>query len=92
MSPSPFERYRGQNVVVDTRSPHITFLGRLEEIAEGGLLLRDADVHDADQSRTPREVYVMETHKHGVKVNRKEVLVRLEEVVSVSRLEDVVVY
>ena len=29
---------------------------------------------------------------HGVHVNRREVLIRLDEVVSVSRLDDIIVY
>ena len=90
--PSPFDRYLGSCVVVDVRATSLTYLGTLAEVSDHGLVLKDADVHDASQSRTPREVYVLESKRHGVKANRREVLIRLEEVVSMSKLEDVKEY
>ena len=88
----PFSDYVGADVVVDTKIPTVAYLGRLEESANGLLRLSQVDVHDMQETRTTREVYVMESKKYGVKVNRKEVLVRLEEVVSVSRLDDIMIY
>lgn len=82
----------GHAVVIDTRSGNPVYLGMLAEVGARALTLRDADVHDTSDSRTPREIYVMESKKFGVKMNRREVQVRLDEIVSISRLEDVVVY
>ena len=53
------------------------------------LLLKNADVHDLRDSATTREVYIHDARVHGVQPNRKSVQVRLDQVVSVSLLDDV---
>ena len=92
MSVSPFAPYAGCDVIIDTGTPHLTYLGRLQEITENAIVLRDADVHDMRDSKTPREVYVMESKKFGIKANRKEVRLRADQVVSMTRLDDIVIY
>ena len=90
--PEPFSEHLGCEVVVDTHAANLVYLGRLERISKESLCLKSADVHDLAESRTLREVYVMESKKLGIRANRKEVTIRMEEVVSISRLEDIVVY
>ena len=80
----------GHVVVVDTRSPFV-FLGRLQEVRETFAVLRDTDAHDLRETMTTREAYVLDAVRHGVNVNRAEVWVRWDEVVCVSRIDDVVV-
>ncbi len=81
----------GEQVVLDLRAPMV-ILGRLESAGPEGLVLADADVHDMGQSASTKERYVLEARKHGIRRNRAQVFVRAEEVVALSRLEDVVPY
>lgn len=79
----------GKIVVVDVESPYV-FVGKLQEIRDKTLVLRNGDVHDLRDSTTTREVYVRDARVHGVQPNRKNVHVRLDKVVSVALLDDVI--
>lgn len=83
--------YHEKNVVVDTHS-NFLYIGKLEDVGEHFVILRDADVHDCRQSPSMNEKYIMEAKKFGVRCNRKRVHIRLQEVVSMSLLEDVIEY
>ena len=85
------EPFLQQPVVLDTRG-ELIYLGTLSSVGDWYLTLVEADVHDLQASRTSKELYIMESAKHGVRVNRKQVLVRKAEVVSISALEDVMQY
>jgi hypothetical protein len=84
-----FDELVGQAVVVDLRSTFVC-LGTLARVQEHYLLLQDADLHDTRDTRTSREAYVAAARDTGIKRNRKEVFVVRDEVVAVSRLNDVV--
>ena len=47
-------------------------------------------VHDLRDSTTTRELYVLDSKRHGTRSNRTRVLVRREEIVSLSALDDVI--
>ena len=79
----------GRQVVLDVSSPFV-YVGTLEGQDDMYLILTDADVHDLRDSNTTREAYVHESRLHGVGTNRRRVLVRHTEIVSISALEDVV--
>lgn len=79
----------GEALVLDLGSPYV-ILGTLEQADALFISLIEADVHDLRDSKTTRELYVLEARKHGIRSNRNRVSVRLEEVVSLSRLADVV--
>lgn len=81
----------GEEVVLDTNSPYL-YVGRLAEVDDWFIRLEDADVHDSDETRTTKEVYLIEARKYGIKRNRQNVLVRADKVISVSRLSDVIEY
>lgn len=83
------EELIGKQVVVDVEPPFV-YLGRLHAIHEKTLVLKAADVHDMRDSTTTREVYVREARVHGIQPNRKTVYIRLEKVVSVSPVDDVI--
>ena len=83
------EEFIGKQVVVDVESPFV-YLGRLHAIHDKTVVLKAVDVHDLRDSTTTREVYVREARVHGVQPNRKTVYIRIEKVVSVSPLEDVI--
>ncbi len=79
----------GKQVVIDVESMFV-YVGKLTDVGDKTLTLKNADVHDLRDSTTTREVYVRDARVHGVQPNRKSVFVRLEQVVSVSLLEDVI--
>jgi len=83
--------FMNREVVLDTRGA-ILYLGRLAKVYEHFYELAEADVHDVLEGRTSKELYIMEARKHGVKKNRKSVFVRKAEIISISRLEDVIEY
>lgn len=78
-----------QQVVVDTRSPWV-YIGTLAEVQADCLLLTNVDVHDSGETSTPKERYVLDSSKSGIKANRRSVYVNLEYVVSVSLLAEVI--
>ena len=86
-----FRAFVGVDVVVDTTSSYV-FIGKLVEATELALTLADVDVHDRAESPSTKERYVMEAKKFGIKVNRKSVTIRVETVMCVSKLEDVIEY
>jgi small nuclear ribonucleoprotein (snRNP)-like protein len=87
--PVVLERFLGQTVVIDLRSPYVC-LGTLEAIDEHHVALRDADMHDLRDSKTSREIYIVESRDTGIKRNRKNIVLMKSDLVGMSRLADVV--
>ena len=83
------EDFIGKLIVVDVESPFV-YLGRLHAIHDKTLVLKAADVHDLRDSTTTREVYIRESRVHGIEPNRKTVHIRLDKIVSISPMEDVI--
>ena len=83
--------YRDKNVVVDTNS-NFLYIGKLEDVGDHFLILRDADVHDRRESPSMNEKYIMEAKKFGVRCNRNRVHIRIDQVISISLLDDVIEY
>jgi len=83
--------YIGRPVVLDTYSD-IVYIGTLKAVDRWFYVLTDVDVHDRRESPSTKDVYIIESKKYGIKKNRTEVLVRASEVVSISRLDDVIEY
>lgn len=81
----------GQTVIVDVKGRYL-YIGTLRKIGAQAVVLGDVDVHFCDDSQTTSEFYLVETKKNGVRSNRATVYVMRSEVLSVSRLEDVVEY
>jgi len=81
----------GQVVVVDTSS-NFVYIGTLARVIEHFVELKDADAHDRGEGLSTKEQYVMEAKRFGVKPNRKEVSVRKTAIVSLSKLDDVLLY
>jgi hypothetical protein len=79
----------GEKVVVDMRSTYVC-LGTLLRVDEVFLELKNADLHDLRDTQTTRENYVAASKTTGIKRNRKRVLIVRGDIVSVSRLDDVV--
>lgn len=87
----PFAKYLNERVVVDTVSRYV-YLGRLTKVTETELVLADADVHDLADASSSRDIYVLAARRDGIHENRREVTLRADTVMSVSRLEDVTDY
>lgn len=81
----------GQDVVIDT-SGQFVYLGRLTGADDAFFHLEAVDVHDNGDSHTPKEIYIMDARKHGIKKNRTSVYVLATNVTSISRLDDVIEY
>jgi small nuclear ribonucleoprotein (snRNP)-like protein len=83
------EELIGETVVVDLRSTFVC-LGKLQKVDDRYLELHDADLHDLRDTRSTRENYIAASCATGIKRNRRKVLLQLEEMVAISRLNDVV--
>lgn len=85
---STLAKMKGRDVVLDLQSTYVV-LGKVAGEDHRYLILKDADVHDLRDSTTTRDAYVLEARRHGVQPNRRRVLIRHEEIVSLSALDDV---
>jgi small nuclear ribonucleoprotein (snRNP)-like protein len=83
------QEYLNQRIVIDFRSTYVC-LGTLVRFDDHFLELKNADFHDLRDTETTRENYVAESVSTGIKRNRKRILIRRDEVVALSRFEDVV--
>jgi hypothetical protein len=79
----------GHTVVLDVAAPFV-YLGTLRSINSSFIVLTDADVHDLRDSETTRELYLLSSAQDGVRRNRKQVTVRWDTVLSISKLDDVI--
>jgi hypothetical protein len=86
--PESLESYLEQTVVLDTAGPFV-YLGRLISYDNDGFWLADADVHNCDDGHAPREQYITEAARDGIRVNRERVFVLHSAVISVSALKEV---
>jgi len=84
-----WDELQAEEVVVDVTSPYV-YLGTLVGQISGYLILEWADAHDLRDTSTSRERYVVDARLHGIQRNRRKVWVNLNEVVSISRLADVI--
>ena len=82
------EHHLGKPVVLDTPNTWL-YIGTLDAILEDGIVLKQADAHDTQDTSTSKEVYIFETRTTGIKVNREKVTVSLDQIVSFSLLEDI---
>ena len=80
---------RNREIIVDASSPYV-YIGTLIDFDAQYLVLKNVDVHDLRDTPTTRELYVVEARLHGNRPNRKQALVKLTEVVSISELADVI--
>ncbi|MGC9258897.1 MAG: hypothetical protein ACP5I8_02300 [Phycisphaerae bacterium] len=87
-SSDPLTAWRDRVVILDTMGPFL-YIGTLSEIHREILVLRDADVHDSNDSSSTKEFYIAQTRELGVRSNRAVVAVHRNHVVSVSLLDDV---
>ncbi|MHC4445382.1 MAG: hypothetical protein ACYTF1_07795 [Planctomycetota bacterium] len=78
----------GCEVVLDSAGPMV-YLGRLASYDAEGFSLENADVHSRAEGHAPREQYIAESRRHGIRPNRARVYVFRHTVISISALSDV---
>ena len=83
------DEFLEQKVVVDLSTTFVC-LGKLSRYDDHFLELKNADLHDLRDTDTTRENYVADSVTTVVKRNRKRVLIRRDQMVSISLLDDVV--
>lgn len=83
--------YIDKYVVLDTATS-IVYIGILKSVGADYFELADVDIHDCSEGANTKEKYLMETKRHGVRLNRTRVMVRMNVVMSLSLLDDVYLY
>jgi hypothetical protein len=83
--------YRDEVVVIDV-APPVVYIGRLAEADAHFVTLREVDVHELQSASVTKEVYVMEARRNGVQPTRQEVKIKASQVLSLSRLEDTILF
>ncbi len=87
--PSPLlESLIGHVVVVDLKSTFVC-LGTLVACDDHYLEIRDADLHDFRDSTATREVYTYDSVRFGIRRNRARTLIRQDDVVAISRFDEI---
>jgi len=89
MRPFHPERHElhGITVVVDTDGPE-TYVGVCDDVNESEVILRDADLHRADESDISKEAYVEKAAQFGVWKKFGQVVLPRGRVTSIRRLGD----
>jgi small nuclear ribonucleoprotein (snRNP)-like protein len=85
------EALLGKIVVVDLVSTYVC-LGTLVGCDALYLELRDADLHDFRDSSASREVYVHDSVRLGIRRNRAKVLIRRDQIVAITRFDDIATF
>ena len=78
----------GRVVVLDLKSSYVC-LGTLETVDPLFFTVVDADLHDFRDSTATREIYVYDSKRLGIRRNRSRVLVRRDEVVALTRFDEI---
>ncbi len=89
MLDDPLAAYLNQIVVLDTQGPMI-YIGTLDRIDPAYLVLTQADVHDTNDSRATKDLYLVDVRNLGVHPNRGQVIVMRAQIASISLLKDIV--
>ncbi len=77
-----------QMVVADLGEMFVV-IGRLVEVGPDHLTFVDADLHDHREANSTKDVYVLESRRYGIRVNRQRVAIPRRQIVALSKLEDV---
>jgi hypothetical protein len=86
---SSLDALENREVVLDLASQYVV-LGTFRGRDTHHYIIDNADVHDLRDTTTSRELYVLDAKRHGINANRKRVFVRMDGVVSLSNLADVI--
>lgn len=79
----------GITVVLETKGT-LTYVGRYDSEDEHGIHMLDVGVHDAAAAGGSRDEYVRRSAKFGVRSDHKHLVVPADQVVSVTRLGEMI--
>nr|HID58119.1 hypothetical protein [Desulfobacterales bacterium] len=91
MEREELNEYLDKPVIVDTATP-VIYIGTLSEVGNSFITLKDVDVHDVSEGSSNKEVYALEAKKFGIKKNRSYTKIRINVILSISLLEDIIEY
>jgi hypothetical protein len=80
--------YVGKIVVCDLDQSYLV-LGCLESFSESHVQFTDADLHDHREANSSKDVYIIESRRLGVRINRTRVAVPRHRLLAMSLLEEV---
>jgi hypothetical protein len=81
-------RYVGSDVVIDLTEFYL-LIGSLVEVGPDHLTLVDADLHDHREGNSTKDIYLIETRKFGIRINRRRVDIPRRHLIAISKLDDV---
>ncbi|PCJ52008.1 MAG: hypothetical protein COA79_24835 [Planctomycetota bacterium] len=79
------------DIIVDTPYDY-QYIGKLIRFDDEYVELETADVHDTKESSATKEQYAMEASRDFIKANRKKVLIKQSTILSISKLEDIIIF
>ena len=82
--------YINQLVVIDTVT-HLTYVGLLTKVSETSLCMQEVAIIDEGIIKIPLEQYLIECATHGSCPSRKSVWVERSKIISLSRLDDIII-
>jgi hypothetical protein len=80
--------FLGQTVVCDLGEHHLA-IGQLAAVGPDHLSFTEVDLHDHREANSTKDVYLIETRKYGVRVNRKHLAVPRRQLIAICLLTDV---
>lgn len=86
-----FAEYENCKVVLDT-STSLIYAGEFFSADEFFITLKNADMQDSHDTAVSKAQYIMEIKRDGIIPNRKEVKIKQSAVVSISKVEDIVLF
>lgn len=81
----------GQKIVIDT--PYsVQYIGKLIRFNSEFVELQEVDVHDSALTKNTKEQYLIEAARGIINNNRKAILIKQSAIISLSRLDDILVF
>lgn len=89
-APDWLEEFRGQTVVCDLADLYL-LIGVLDQVGPQHLSFVNADLHDHREANSTKDVYLIETRRFGIRVNRAKVSIPRSTLLAISRLDDLTI-
>lgn len=83
------EPYRSMLVVCELNDGYLA-IGTLTAYSADHLRLEDVDLHDHKEANSTKDVYLIETRRHGVRANRKKIDIPRSTLVALCALDDII--
>jgi hypothetical protein len=83
-----YKDYLSHEVVLDVNGS-VVYLGVLCKVDEDYLELSPVDVHDVNDGKSNKESYIRASREGGIRFNREVCRVSKSQVISLTRLQDV---